>query len=243
MKRYGLIGYPLAHSYSSRFFNEKFKQENIDAQYVNFEMKRVEELRLLVTSDPELRGLNVTTPHKEAVIPLMDELSEEAEAVRAVNTIDIRDGRMKGYNTDIHGFRQSIKPFLTKDHERALILGTGGAARAVAHVLRKIGLRVLFASRHPQDPRQVAYDAINDYMIRSHLLIVNCTPLGTYPQIHDKPDIPYQYLTENHLLYDLVYNPSETAFMKEGIVNGATVMNGIGMLHAQAMKSWEIWNS
>ena len=244
MREFGLIGKTLKHSFSQKYFEEKFKREQItDASYSLFELTDIKQLTEFIRQHPELVGFNVTIPYKQQIIPYLDELSEEAAAVNAVNTVVIEHvgGQIltKGHNTDIIGFRESLREVdLPK---QALVLGTGGAAAAVTYVLENLGCRCTAISRDPQ--RGLPYSALNADIIRQHKFIVNCTPLGTYPNINEKPDIPYEGLSGEHFLYDLVYNPSETAFLKEGILRGAKVQNGLQMLHAQAEASWRIWNN
>lgn len=244
MKRYGLLGYPLGHSFSARFFAEKFRREGIDAEYVNFEMPSVEGLRTFIAADPALCGLNVTIPHKQAVIPRLDALTDEAQAIGAVNVIAISRGetglRLVGANTDAVGFRRSIEPLLRPCHRRALVLGTGGASRAVVYVLRQLGIEPVYVSR---TERQGAftYAALTADVVREYRVIVNCSPVGMYPHTDECPALPYDALTEDHLLYDLVYNPEETLFMRRGREQGATVKNGLEMLHLQALAAWDVW--
>ncbi|MEO5645824.1 MAG: shikimate dehydrogenase [Bacteroidia bacterium] len=265
MREFGLIGFPLTHSFSEKYFAEKFLRENIsDASYKLFTIDSIEKLPELISANPNLAGLNVTIPYKEKVIPFLDELDEIAKAVGAVNTIafkiqdskfirrGIQDPGFKiiGHNTDVYGFRQSIKPFLTSAHERALILGTGGASKAVEYVLKQIGVDCIFVSREKKSiaPKEQAgktiltYEELNSYVIASCKLIVNCSPVGTFPDVTDFPKLPYEAITKEHLLYDLVYNPAETEFLKRGKANGAETMNGLDMLKLQAEKAWEIWN-
>lgn len=244
MREFGLIGKTLKHSFSQKYFEEKFQREQItDASYSLFELSDINQLTEFIRQHPQLVGFNVTIPYKQQIIPYLDELSEEAAAVNAVNTVVIErvGGQIltKGHNTDIIGFRESLREVdLPK---QALVLGTGGAAAAVTYVLENLGCRCTAISRDPQ--RGLPYSALNADIIRQHKFIVNCTPLGTYPNINEKPDIPYEGLSGEHFLYDLVYNPSETAFLKEGILRGAKVQNGLQMLHAQAEASWRIWNN
>ncbi len=244
MREFGLIGKTLKHSFSQKYFEEKFRREQItDASYSLFELTDIKQLTEFIRQHPQLVGFNVTIPYKQQIIPYLDELSEEAAAVNAVNTVVIEHvgGQIltKGYNTDIIGFRESLREVdLPK---QALVLGTGGAAAAVTYVLENLGCRCTAISRDPQ--RGLPYSALNADIIRQHKFIVNCTPLGTYPNINEKPDIPYEGLSGEHFLYDLVYNPSETALLKEGILRGAKVQNGLQMLHAQAEASWRIWNN
>ncbi|MFZ6052792.1 shikimate dehydrogenase family protein [Halocola ammonii] len=241
MKKFGLIGKSLSHSFSQKFFTEKWKKEGLtDHGYELYELAEIGEFKSLIEEN-EFSGLNVTIPYKESVIPFLDELSDEAEKIGAVNTIDFRDGKTIGHNTDVYGFRQSIKPFLANHHERALVLGTGGAAKAVAYGLRQLGIDSLFVSRTPEGERQVSYKDLNENAVKHWPLIVNATPLGTFPKVEEKPEIPYEFLTGRNLIFDLVYNPEETAFLKAGKAKGALTSNGINMLHLQAEKAWEIW--
>lgn len=247
MKKYGLVGYPLGHSFSKNFFNEKFQSENIDATYVNFEIPSIEEFPKIIQANPNLAGLNVTIPYKEQVIPYLDELDKDAAAIGAVNVIKpIHDSKGKtkliGYNSDIIGFTRSIEPLLEPYHQKALILGTGGASKAVCHGLKQLGLEVCFVSRTPRNASTIAYTDLTPEVMNEYKVIVNCTPVGMYPNADKYPDIPYQDLTPKHLLYDLLYNPDTTLFMKKGAENGAIVKNGLEMLLLQAFGAWEIWN-
>lgn len=243
MKQYGLIGKTLSHSFSKKYFEEKFKRENINAVYENFELNDISQVEGLFSIHSNLCGLNVTIPYKEQIIPYLDEIDEQAQKIGAVNTIyiDKEIGKMKGYNTDVYGFKQSLKPFLENQHQRALILGTGGASKAVAYVLNELGITTAFVSRTLQLENQLSYDELNENILASFLLIVNTTPLGTFPNVDEKPTINYDAITPNHLLYDLVYNPAETSFLKEGKKRGALTINGEQMLQLQAEKAWEIW--
>ena len=241
MKVYGLVGKSLQHSFSSNFFSDYFVNENIFAKYQNFEIKAVEHIQSVFDLKPA--GLNVTIPYKESVLPYLDELDPLARTIGAVNTI-VFDGNHKiGYNTDVFGFQQSIKPFLTNQHERAIIFGTGGAAKAVAFVLQEIGIDVLFVSRKASGiPKQFDYSAVNSHMINACKLIINCTPVGTHPHLDECLDIPYESMGIEHLAIDLIYNPIETLFLKKAKAQGASIMNGESMLKTQAMKSWALWN-
>jgi shikimate dehydrogenase len=242
MKHYALIGHPLTHSFSKTYFLEKFEKHTIDADYINIEIEQLTSTSFV--KEHALSGFNVTIPHKENILSFLDELDDEAKAVGAVNTVSVLpNSKLKGYNTDVFGFRQSIKPFLESHHERALILGTGGSSKAISHVLKHLGIDVLYASRHPKNSNEIAYTDINDYVLKAHLLIINCSPIGTYPNVKEFPNIPYAHITNKHLLYDLVYNPSETLFLEKGKLQGAKTLNGLSMLHLQAEKAWEIWNS
>jgi shikimate dehydrogenase len=246
MKVYGLIGFPLVHSFSRAFFTEKFKREGIDAEYRNFEIPTIDDFPAVVRDTPDLCGLNVTIPYKQKVIPLLDELSDEARDIGAVNVIRVtrRDGRahLKGCNADVIGFMRSIAPLLCSHHRRALILGTGGASLAVGYGLRKLGLQTLYVSRHPGEG-QIAYTDLTAPVMREHTVIVNCTPVGMFPHTDEQPAIPYDMVGPGYLLYDLIYNPEETRFLHEGRERGATVKNGLEMLHLQALASWDIWNA
>ncbi len=241
MPRFGLIGKTLGHSFSKNYFEDKFQQEGLENTFENFELAEIAEIQT-VFSISDLKGLSVTIPYKQAIIPYLDELSEEAAEIGAVNCISFQNGKKTGHNTDAFGFHQMIKPFLTNEHERAIILGTGGASKAVAYVLKKIGLNVIWVSRNPQNG-QFSYDEINEHMLRACKVVVNCTPLGTFPDVDACVPFPFEYLTESHLCIDLIYNPEETKFLRESKLHGATTLNGLSMLKEQANKAWEIWNS
>lgn len=250
MKKYGLIGYPLTHSFSKRFFTEKFTKENIDAVYENNEIEAISRFPEIIGSNPELVGLNVTIPYKQAVIPFLNELDEAAEKIGAVNTIKIlrknNQVHLKGYNTDTWGFETSLTPLLKNYHKKALILGTGGASKAIKYVFTKLGIDFISASTSSMgglEEKKIPYEKIDEKMMAERLLIVNATPLGTYPKVETFPPIPYQFLTQKHVLFDLVYNPETTKFMEKGKSRKATVKNGYEMLVQQAIKSYEIWNS
>jgi shikimate dehydrogenase len=247
MKKYGLIGYPLTHSFSKRYFTQKFEQEKIDSTYENFEIDNISKFTEIIINNPELVGLNVTIPYKELVIPFLDELNESAREIGAVNTVKITRSdsniHLKGFNTDTFGFETSLKPLLKEHHKKALILGTGGASKALKYVLRKLGIEFISASIEDLKENEIRYEAIDEKMMSERLLIINATPLGTYPKVETFPNIPYQFIAEKHLLFDLVYNPEVTQFMAKGLENGATVKNGYEMLLQQALKSYEIWNT
>lgn len=247
MKKYGLTGYPLSHSFSRRFFTDKFAAENIAATYDNYEISSIDQFREIVINNPELIGLNVTIPYKEQVIPLLDEVNESAQEIGAVNTVKItRTGReitLTGYNTDAYGFEKSLTPLLKPHHRKALILGTGGASKAVKYVLTKLNINYISASIEELRVNEIRYTDINSAIMAERLLIINATPLGTYPKIDTFPPIPYDNITEKHLLFDLVYNPEETVFMQKGRTHGAVVKNGYEMLVGQALRAWEIWNN
>lgn len=249
MKRYGLIGFPLGHSFSRRYFTEKFKKENKAEEYLNFELVHIWSLPDLVRENPDLAGLNVTIPWKEAVMGYLDHIDGEALEIGAVNTIRLRRSGeqtfLEGFNTDGYGFSASIAPLLRPWDTQALVLGTGGASKAIIHVLRRMGIGCLGVSRTPgekKEGRVTGYDLLTREVMEQHTLIVNTTPLGTYPQIETYPPIPYQWVTPRHFLYDLVYNPEETSFLSKGRIKGALVKNGYEMLVLQAEKAYEIWN-
>jgi len=241
---FGLIGKSLSHSFSKAYFEKKFNDlKLLDYTYQNFELETINQIQS-VFNTLRLKGLNVTNPYKEEIIPFLNGLSIEAKQIGAVNCIKIVDGKTKGYNTDCYGFAQSIKPFLEPQHNKALILGTGGAAKAVAYALKAIGVEVYFltSSATKKNANTFFYSELNNYILNAFRLIVNTTPLGLYPNINEAPKIPYELITANHLCYDLIYNPIETYFLKQSKQQGALVVNGYSMLQLQAEKSWEIWN-
>lgn len=244
-KVYGLIGFPLTHSYSKVYFNNKFESEGIDAEYINFELPDIGDFMEVMAENPELAGLNVTIPYKQQVIPYMNSLDSEAEKIGAVNVIKIiRKGdsfKLKGYNSDVVGFRDSIRPLLTPARNKALVLGTGGASRAVVHGLATLGVESQLVSRTARDG-VITYADITPEIMETHKVIVNTTPLGLYPKVDECPAIPYDCLTPEHLCYDLLYNPDVTLFMKKAKAMGATYKNGLEMLLLQAFESWRIWN-
>ena len=245
MKKYGLLGYPLGHSFSRNYFNQKFEAERIDAEYLNFEIPEIKEIKNVIKENPELNGLNVTIPYKEQVIPYLDDLDEDARLIGAVNVIKFSKGlfgkvKLKGYNSDIIGFKQSIEPLLKEHHRKALILGTGGASKVVFQGLKQLGVASTFVSRKAKE-YCITYEEITPKVMEQYTVIVNTTPLGMYPNVNACPDIPYDLLTSDHLLYDLLYNPDETLFMRKGKEKGAVVKNGLEMLLLQAFAAWEIW--
>ena len=276
MNTYGLIGYPLGHSFSRKFFTEKFEKEGIDAQYLNFEIPSIEEFPEIIKNNPELRGLNVTIPYKQQVMQYLDDISEEAKAIGAVNVVRIERpspqpspimgretmrnagnkpdglpikgdmseglrGSLIGYNSDVIGFVESIRPLLKAHHKKALILGTGGASKAIRYGLeKKLGMKTLFVSRSAREG-MITYEEVTAEVLKEYEVIVNCSPVGMYPHVDECPALPYEAMNENNLLYDLVYNPLETLFMKKGAEQGATVKNGLEMLHLQAIASWKFW--
>ena len=240
LKHYGLIGKTLGHSFSAAFFKDYFEKNNITATYSNFELNDIEDIQTIFSQN--LSGLNVTFPYKESVLPFLDRLDESAAQIGAVNVLAFENGEKVGYNTDAYGFAQSIKPFLTFEHERALIFVTGGASKAVAHVFKQIGLDVFYISRNGNEANGVfRYEDINNHMLRSCRVLVNCTPVGTFPDVNACFELPFEHLTPAHLVIDLVYNPAQTELMKRAKAQGAAVMNGLSMLQHQALKSYEIW--
>ena len=246
MEKYGLIGYPLGHSFSKSYFNQKFEDENMDAVYENYEIASIDALLEIVDSNPELRGLNVTIPYKEKVISYLDNISPEARAIGAVNVIKIdhkgNETILKGYNSDVIGFTQSIHPQLERYHKKALILGTGGASKAIDFSLKSLGLETIFVSRYER-PGTIQYSDITPDIVKEYNVIVNCTPCGMYPHVDECPLLPYEAMDSHNLLYDLIYNPDETLFLKKGKAQGANICNGLEMLLLQAFASWEFWNN
>jgi len=245
MDKYGLLGYPLGHSFSKNYFNEKFENEGIDAEYINFEIPDIRDINEVLANNPELKGLNVTIPYKQQVIPYLSSMSEEAQAIGAVNVIKVsRKGItpvLRGYNSDVVGFTRSIEPLLEPCHKKALILGTGGASKAVNYGLQKLGLETKFVSR-AQKTGMMTYGEITSNTIKEYNVIVNCTPLGMYPHTENCPILPYSAMDSHTLLYDLIYNPDETLFLQKGREQGAITKNGLEMLLLQAFASWEFWN-
>lgn len=247
MTTYGLIGYPIGHSFSEKFFAEKFARENINAKYLMLEMPSINDLMGTLDKLPDQKGFNVTIPYKQQVMPLLDEIDPEAAEVGAVNVVRVgkdANGKrtLKGYNSDIYGFWESIKPFIKKDiHKKALILGTGGASKAVLYMLRKNGIETLFVSRSKREG-MITYDELTPAIMDEYKVIVNCSPVGMHPHVDECPDIPYECLTADHLAFDLVYNPDVTLFLKKSAEQGAATKNGLEMLHLQAIRAWEIWN-
>ncbi len=244
MRKFGLIGLPLAQSFSKKYFTAKFEQEGIDACYELYELQDIAEFVALIQQDG-LCGLNVTIPYKEQVIRYLDELDQTAAEIGAVNVIKFtqQNGKLhlKGFNSDAIGFDTSLLPFLKSCHHKALILGTGGSSKAINYVLQRQGIETTFVSRTPK-PGMLTYDQLNQQIMNDHLLIINSTPVGSFPHSEECPDIPYELLTNKHLLFDVVYNPSETLFLRKGREQGAVGINGEGMLIGQALAAWEIWN-
>ncbi len=244
MKLYGLIGYPLGHSFSKDFFNKKFSTESIaDSNFELFPLQDINQLKPFVHSVKGLTGLSVTFPHKEAIIPYLDELDGISGEIGAVNCVRVNENKLYGFNTDVIGFEKSFMPLRESHHHKALILGTGGASKAVKYVLSKHGIPFLQVSRNPGAIKFfITYEMLDDSIMSEYNIIINCTPAGMYPAIADKPNIPYGCITSRHLLYDLIYNPSDTLFLKEGKKAGAVTKNGYEMLVLQAEESWKIWN-
>jgi shikimate dehydrogenase len=240
--KFGLVGKNIEYSFSRSYFNEKFKSEGLSNSYENFDLKSIDEFPQIIKNTEHLKGLNVTIPYKEAVIPFLNKLNKKAKEIGAVNTIKItKKGKLIGYNTDCYGFQKSIKPFLKPHHKKALILGTGGASKAIRYSLKKMHIEFNYVSRHKSNNVKFTYDDLSESIISNHQIIINCTPLGTHPNINECPNIPYEGITKEHLLFDLIYNPRETKFLNLGKRKGATICNGYKMLELQAKKSWEIW--
>lgn len=240
---FGLVGRNISYSFSRGYFAKKFEQRNLPHTYVNFDLKSINELNDIIKNTPHLIGLNVTIPYKEEVIPLLDKLNKRAKKIGAINTIRItKNKKLIGYNTDYYGFKNSLQPFLKKHHTQALILGTGGASKAIAYALKKLNVTYAYVSRSKKKAAQYQYSELTDAIIAKHHIIINCSPLGTFPDIDECPAIPYNAITEQHILYDLIYNPEQTKFLSKGHSKGAVTINGLEMLQLQAEKSWQIWN-
>lgn len=243
-KIFGLLGRNISYSFSRKYFSEKFKLLELhNYEYVNFDIDAITNItKVIDINKPFLKGMNVTIPYKEEVFPFLHKIDKKAKKIGAVNTIKItKKGKLKGYNTDEYGFRKSLKPLLKKYHKKALVLGTGGASKAVAYTLEKLKIKYKFVSRNAKE-NGFLYDEINEKIVQEFVIIINCTPLGTHPNIDTCPDIPYKCLTKKHLLYDLIYNPSESLFLQKGKEQGAVIKNGLEMLELQAEKAWKIWN-
>jgi len=245
-RKFGLIGFPLSHSFSKKFFTEKFSKEAIDAEYINFEIENISQLSRVIATHPDLEGINVTIPYKEQIIKFLDYTDEVAASIQAVNTIRIfRSGHhvtLRGYNTDIHGFQESIRPLIQNYHHKALVLGTGGASKAVVRALENLKIETILVSRNPEEKGELSYNDLDEDVMDNYKIIVNTTPIGTYPNTEGCPAIPFEMITPRHLLFDLVYNPEVTEFLKQGKKRGAVIKNGLEMLHLQALASWDIWN-
>ena len=242
---FGLLGKNIAYSFSRGYFTKKFEELGFtNHKYVNFDIQNIEEFPSIIKENKKnLKGMNVTIPYKEEVMQYLDKLDKTAKKIGAVNTIKLtKKGNLKGYNSDVVGFENSIFPFIKKHHKRALILGTGGASKAIAYALKKNGIKFKFVSRNPKNKKEISYQDLTQKVIEKHQIIINSTPVGTSPNIENSPNIPYKFITKNHLLYDLIYNPKVTAFLSKGKEQGATIKNGYEMLELQAEESWRIWN-
>ena len=242
MRKFGLIGRNISYSFSRNYFSEKFLREGISGSYENFDLKNISEFSAVLKENPELRGLNVTIPYKEEIIPFLDSLDPVAAEIGAVNTIKVEtSGRLIGYNTDYFGFAEALKPYLQPQHKKALILGTGGASKAIAYALKTLEIEYKFVSRKASEDK-LTYEDLNENVLKEYKILVNCSPLGTFPKTEEHPNIPFKHLTQDHLIFDLIYNPPQTRFMELAEEKGATVVNGQKMLEFQAEKAWEIWN-
>lgn len=242
MREYGIIGYPLSHSFSKKYFTEKFERENIsDAVFHNFSIPEIDDLKNVLKEHPNLEGFCITIPYKRQVITYLESFTTEVQQMNACNCVKIIDEKLYGFNTDVVGFEQSFIKQLKPHHTKALVLGTGGASSAVEFVLQKLGIAYKFVSRS-KSYNVFVYEELNETVMNEYTVIINCTPLGTYPDIHDAPQIPYQFITSHHYLFDLVYNPPETKFLSLGKANGAAIQNGYEMLVLQAEENWKIWN-
>jgi len=244
MNKLGLLGKNISYSFSRAYFKQKFENENItDTTYENFDIDSIELFPSIIKSTKNLKGLNVTIPYKEAVLPYLDKINKKAAAIGAVNTIKItKKGKLVGYNTDCYGFKKTLKPFLKAHHKNALILGTGGASKAIAYTFKELGINFKYVSRKQSEHVSFTYESLTENIIKEHQIIVNSTPLGTFPNVEDCPAIPYSAITSNHILFDLIYNPEETKFLRLGKQQQAVTINGLNMLKLQAEKAWSIWN-
>ncbi len=242
IKKIGLIGYPLGHSFSKKYFTEKFKKNNIDDfVYENIEIENLKEFSGFLKNNPDFIGFNITIPHKTTILQYIDYKDKMVEQIGACNTLKISEGKIFGYNTDVYGFEKSFKTKLKAEHKKALILGTGGASKAVEYVLKKLEIPYLFVSRNPKKNNQISYSDIDKNIVLNHQIIINTTPVGSFPDIEKTPKIPFNFITSKHYFYDLIYNPKKTLFLKKAEEKGATTINGLKMLHLQAEKSWKIW--
>lgn len=244
MNKLGLLGKNISYSFSKSYFENKFDNESIEnTSYENFDIENIDLLSAIIKNTKGLKGMNVTIPYKEQVIPFLDKVNKKAKAIGAVNTIKVtKKGKLVGYNTDCYGFKKTLKPFIKPNHKKALILGTGGASKAVAYALKELGIKYQYVSRTIKDGVTFSYSTLTEQDIAEHQIIINCTPLGTFPNVENCPDIPYNALNENHILFDLIYNPAETKFLQHGKQNNAVIINGLNMLKLQAEKAWSIWN-
>jgi len=244
MNKLGLLGKNISYSFSKSYFKEKFKNENINnTTYENFDIKNINAFPSIIKETEGLKGMNVTIPYKEQVMPFLDKINKKAKAIGAVNTIKItKKGKLIGYNTDCYGFKKTLKPHIKSHHKKALILGTGGASKAIAFTLKEMGITYQYVSRTLSDRVGFSYNTLTENDVKNHQIIINCSPVGTFPNVKDCPNIPYQAINENHILFDLIYNPEETKFLKLGKKHKADTINGLGMLEFQAEKAWSIWN-
>ncbi|MDO7173611.1 shikimate dehydrogenase family protein [Mariniflexile sp. AS56] len=244
MNKLGLLGKNISYSFSRVYFKDKFEKEQItDTEYGNFDLETIDLFPSIIKNTPNLKGLNVTIPYKEAVMPFLDKINKKAKAIGAVNTIKItKKGKLVGYNTDCYGFKKTLKPFLKPHHKSALILGTGGASKAIAYTFKELGIPYHYVSRTQSEGISFTYDSLTEDVIKNHQIIINSTPLGTFPDVEACPNIPYQAITSDHVLFDLIYNPEETKFLRLGKEQQATTINGLNMLKLQAEKAWAIWN-
>lgn len=241
MAKFGLIGKNIGYSFSKYFFSTKFEKEKRQDTYHNFDLQNINEFPKLITDNADIKGLNVTVPYKESIIPFLDKIDKEADVIGAVNTVKVmKSGRLNGYNTDHYGFAKVLTEIPPLKERTALILGTGGASKAIKYVLETLGFKIIFVSR-TKNENTITYNELTKEIVSNHYLIINCTPLGTFPNVNEFPEIPYQYITSDHFLFDLTYNPQVTSFMKFGKVNGAGTCNGMKMLEYQAKKAWTIW--
>ena len=240
--KFGLLGRHISYSFSKAYFSKKFENEKLPHSYVNFDVNNIEAFINILKNEKQLKGFNVTIPYKIDIIPFLNSLNKHAQNIGAVNTVKIlKNGQLKGYNTDYYGFKKSIKPYLKSYHQQALILGTGGASKAVIYALNQLNILHHVVSRTKKEGVDFTYSDLKKNILTSHQIIVNCTPLGTFPNVDDCPEIPYQFIQNTHLLYDLIYNPAETKFLKHGKSANATTINGSKMLELQAEKAWKIW--
>ena len=244
MKKLGLLGKDISYSFSRSYFKNKFEVENIkEVSYENFDIPNINLFKSIIKNTKDIQGMNVTIPYKEQVIPFLDKINKKAKAIGAVNTIKItKKGKLIGYNTDCYGFKNSLKPFIKSHHKKALILGTGGASKAIAYTFNEMGIAYKYVSRTLKNGVDYTYDTLTENDIKAHQIIINSTPLGTFPNIEDCPNIPYSGINKDHILFDLIYNPEETKFLQHGKKNKATIINGLNMLKLQAEKSWSIWD-
>ncbi|WP_289039808.1 shikimate dehydrogenase [uncultured Zobellia sp.] len=239
--RFGLVGKDISYSFSRGYFTQKFADLGLeDHSYENFDFQAIEEIQDVLDNNSDIKGMNVTIPYKQEVMPFLTELDPEAEKIGAVNTIQFSKKGLKGFNTDAYGFKNAMAPFLKPHHTKALILGTGGASKAVAYVLGELGISFIFVSRNP-GKNKISYDQVTEEVLKEHTILINCTPLGTHPNIEQRPALPYEFITDQHFLFDLIYNPEKTAFLAAGEAKGAQISNGLRMLELQADRSWEIW--